>query len=80
MESKSKKSYRSEYRKITIRTIDGSTLIGKVNIGENSRLSDLFTGSQEQFVVMVDVSYKDGHGKVLFVNKEHIVWAEPEEV
>jgi hypothetical protein len=28
---------------------------------------------------MVEVMSKDSKGKVMFINKEHIVWAEPEE-
>lgn len=69
----------AKYRSITIRTIDGSTLDGKVNIAEADRVSDLFIGGKGQFIVMVDVSFKDGHGKTMFVNKEHIVWVEPDE-
>lgn len=29
---------------------------------------------------MVDVSYKENVGKTMFINKRHIVWAEPEEL
>jgi hypothetical protein len=28
---------------------------------------------------MVEVMSKESKGKVMFINKEHIVWAEPEE-
>jgi hypothetical protein len=69
--------FQAKYKSITIRTIDGSTLDGKVNIAESKRVSDLFTGDKGKFIVMVDVSFKDGHGKTMFVNKEHIVWVEP---
>jgi hypothetical protein len=34
------------------------------------------------FIILYDVTFdggKGGRGKVLFVNKKHIVWAEPEE-
>ena len=72
--------YQAEYRNITIRTTDGSTLYGKVNVGEKERVSDIFTGSDTGFVVMVDVSYRENVGKTMFLNKRHIVWAEPEEV
>ena len=67
----------AKYKAITIRTIDGSTLDGKVNIGDSNRVSDLFIGGKGKFIVMVDVSFKDGHGKTMFINKEHIVWVEP---
>ena len=72
-----KDTYKTEYRKITIKTIDGSTLLGKVNIGIKERVSDLFTKTENPFLVLVDVEHRDGCGKVLFVNKNHIVWAEP---
>lgn len=37
-----KDAYKKEYRNITIRTTDGSTLLGKVNSGIKERVSDLF--------------------------------------
>ncbi len=77
---KSVEDYQVEYRKITLRTTDGSTINGKVNIGKKQRVSDIFTGSEELFVVLVDVSYKDSFGKTMFVNKRHIVWVEPEDL
>ena len=54
-------------------------VIGKINIGEKERISDIFTGNKSLFIVMVDVSYKENVGKTMFINKRHIVWAEPEE-
>lgn len=75
---KSTQDYQAEYRTITIRTTDGSTLYGKVNIGEKERISDIFTSGEISFIVMVDVSYKENIGKTMFINKRHIVWAEPE--
>jgi hypothetical protein len=73
------RDYQTQYRSITIRTIDGSTLYGKVNIAANERVSDLFASSDINFIVMVDVLFKDSVGKTMFINKEHIVWVEPEE-
>ncbi|MFP3929259.1 MAG: hypothetical protein ACLFUP_10165, partial [Desulfobacteraceae bacterium] len=43
------------------------------------RVSDLFTKSETQFVVVVDVETREGAGKVLIVNKDQIVWVEPED-
>ena len=77
---KSSDNYQAEYKKITIRTSDGSTIYGKVNIAEKDRVSDIFTSSEDLFVVMVDVSCEDSFGRTMFVNKRHIVWAEPEEL
>jgi len=73
------KGYVTDYRLITIKTTDGSTINGKVNLTSKQRVSDLFTDSSSPFLIMVDAVTRDGSGKILFVNKEHIVWAEPEE-
>ena len=77
--NESKDVYRREYRKITIRTTDGSTLVGKTNIGIKERVSDLFTKTDNPFIVLFDVEHKDISGKVLFINKNNIVWVEPED-
>lgn len=74
-----KKMYGPRYITITIRTTDGSTLQGRVNIASKKRVSDLFTDSSEQFIVMINVSSRRGSDKTLFVNKNHIVWVEPED-
>ena len=77
---KSAKDYQVEYKNITIKTTDGSTIYGQINIGEKERVSDIFTSNKNSFVVMVDVSYKENVGKTMFINKRHIVWAEPDEL
>ena len=69
----------AEYKKITIKTSDGETIQGKVFLKENSRVSDLFTQSESPFIVLVDALLRSGQGKTLVVNKEHIVWVEPED-
>ena len=69
----------SEYRTVTVMTSDGSTIQGKVNISSLERVSDLFTKSEESFLVLVDAVSKDVQGKTLFLNKDHIIWVEPEE-
>jgi Family of unknown function (DUF6812) len=73
------KRYPVDYKAITIRTTDGSTIVGKVNLTNKQRVSDLFTQSDSQFLIMVDVVSRDCAGKILFINKSHIVWAEPED-
>jgi len=72
--------YNTEYRSITVRTTDGSTINGKVNISPDQRVSDLFTRRELPFVVMVEVVLKDAVGKTRFINKDHIVWVEPEDI
>jgi hypothetical protein len=71
--------YVTDYRSVTIKTTDGSTINGKVNLTSKQRVSDLFTESSSPFLIMVDAVTRDGTGKILFINKEHIIWAEPEE-
>ena len=75
-----KDTYQTEYRSITIRTTDGSTLNGKVNISPDQRVSDLFIRADKSFIVMVDVTSMDAQGKIRFINKDHIVWVEPDEI
>jgi len=67
------------YKKITIKTTGGATIQGKVNLIPKERVSDLFTKSKSSFIVVVDAFLREGQGKILIVNKEHIVWVEPEE-
>ena len=74
-----KKEYPIDYRTITIKTSDGSTVRGRVNIAPNQRVSEIFTLQKGPFVVMIDASFGQVTGKTFFINKEHIVWVEPEE-
>ncbi|MGD2269168.1 MAG: hypothetical protein PVI06_02115 [Desulfobacterales bacterium] len=67
------------YKQITIKTSDGATIQGKVNLTSKERVSDLFTKSESPFIVLVDAILREGQGKILILNKEHIVWVEPEE-
>ena len=76
--SNQQKGYEIDYRTITIKTSDGATVQGKVNISPNQRVSELFNLQKGPFVVLVEATYGDVHGKTLFINKAHIVWVEPE--
>ncbi len=69
----------SQYQTITIMTVDGATIQGKVYIPEEKRVSDLFTKSEAPFLIMVNAVSRDVQDKTLFINKKHIIWAEPEE-
>ena len=71
--------YKKEYRKITVRTTDGATITGKVNIGIKARVADLFTRTEDPFIILSDVELAPGSQSVLFVNKNNIVWVEPED-
>jgi len=65
---------------VTIKTLDGSLVEGKVNLGYENRMSDLFTKTDNPFIVVFDATHVGSpKKKVLVVNKQHIVWAEPRE-
>ena len=65
-------------REALIRCSDGSTLKGKVNIGEkSSRLSAWFISNKDPFVTVFDATVDGETDKVIIVNKDHIIWAIP---
>lgn len=75
-------------RIIRIKLVDGSLVNGQVNIQRNTgyeRLSDLISSSTEPFLILFNVTLYDANGdnpvktQSLFVNKNHIIWAEPDE-
>lgn len=70
---------RDNYRRITVRTTDGSNITGSVYLGKTNRVSELFTQSDNPFVVLVDFEHRSGSGKVIFLNKSQIVWVWPED-
>lgn len=64
------------YKKVTIKMTDGSVLKGKINIKEFPRLSILFKTSPDNFITLVP---EENPNKVLIINKNHILWVEPED-
>ncbi|MDX2441423.1 MAG: hypothetical protein QNK40_12850 [Desulfobacterales bacterium] len=77
-----------ESRIIRLKLIDGTTVNGQVNIKKGpgyDRLSDLVGSKQEDFLVLYGASsyHKETDEqvkhKVLFVNKNHIIWAAPDD-
>jgi hypothetical protein len=63
---------------VSFKTLDGSVVEGKVNLGYENRVSDLFTKMDYPFIVVFDAMYVGSpKKKVLVLNKQHIVWAEP---
>ncbi len=75
--AQSKNAYMREYRDINVRTTDGATISGKINIGTKERVSELFTKTDSPFIVLTDAAYGEVMGKVLFINKNNIIWVEP---
>lgn len=69
--------YKPVYKAISVKTVDGSIIKGKVNIAGKERVSEIFTSGNNPFIVMIDVKLKSGTAGKLFINKRHIVWVEP---
>jgi hypothetical protein len=66
-------------RVISIKTVDGGVIRGKINVGEGNRISDVLLTSEAPFIVIYDVEYPINVNKVLIINKQHIIWVEPED-
>ncbi|MCP4020693.1 MAG: hypothetical protein GY729_02525 [Desulfobacteraceae bacterium] len=77
-----------EDRIIRLKLIDGSQVNGLVNINRlkgYDRLSDFIASPNEPFLVLFNAAlyYPDTGDptkhRTLFINKQHIIWAEPDE-
>ena len=79
MKSSLKKTTKITERLVSVKTVDGSLLRGKINLGDEKRVSDIFIQSANPFIVLYDVSSQSVESKVMIINKNHIVWVEPEE-
>lgn len=75
-------------RLIRLKLVDGTVVSGQVNINREpgyDRLSDMVVSYREPFLVLfsVTVTHKDHDApvkhKTLFINKNHILWAAPDE-
>jgi AAA+ ATPase superfamily predicted ATPase len=71
--------FQARYVKVAIKLIDGTILNGKVNLSSKQRVSDLFTKSSNPFIVVVGALSKDTEDKIMFINKNHIIWVEPDD-
>ena len=79
MKSTVKKTAKVTESLVSVKTVDGSLLRGKINLGNENRVSDIFTQSDTSFIVLSDVTSQSAESKVMIINKNHIVWVEPEE-
>jgi hypothetical protein len=79
MKSRARKSQRITESLVSVKTVDGSLLRGKINLGDEKRVSDIFIQSANPFIVLYDVASQSVDSKVMIINKNHIVWVEPEE-
>jgi len=75
-------------RTIRVTLVDGTQISACVNIDREpgyNRLSDLISSDGEPFLVLMNSTlFKPGHEKptkheTLFINKDHILWASPED-
>ena len=67
-------------QQIRIKLTDGQEIVGKINIAEYgvSRISELFTRKDLPFIVVFDYDCQEENCyNVLFVNRDHILWAQP---
>jgi len=69
-------------QKIVVQLADGTEIKGKVRIRGSSslgdtRLSDQINADDYPFIILFDVDHREDLGKVLFINKSHIVWISP---
>ncbi|MGB2928153.1 MAG: hypothetical protein WBB70_04485 [Desulfobacterales bacterium] len=67
------------FRSVVVKIKDGTTITGKLNIGDFPRVSDFFRKSPDQYFVLSDAEHRGTSGKVVIINKNEIMWAEPED-
>ena len=72
-----------ETRRLSLKLVDGSLVTGMINLiqrGETEhRISDIFVGRPEPFVVIFQATIGEMSNQVLVINKRHIVWVTPAE-
>jgi len=77
-----------DVRIIRIKLIDGTSINGQVNLKRepgHDRLSDLIGSNRENFLVVINATINEVgldnpvRHKTIFVNKDHIIFATPEE-
>lgn len=71
--------YDIHYKTVTIKTSDGSTVTGKVNITSHPRVSDMLKHTTDKFVTVLSEEGEGGPRRVSIINKEYIIWAETED-
>ena len=79
MENRKEGYTKTKVARASVKTTDGQIFSARIYLGNMNRVSDLFTKGSEPFVTLVDVEPASDFGRVLIVNKKHIVWVQPEE-
>ena len=71
--------YVKDFRNLSVKLSDGSTIRGKVNLGADyKRVSDLMKHTPDKFITLVSEDAADKSKKVFLVNKDYVIWAEVE--
>jgi len=69
----------SNKAKIAVSLSDGTIIKGTLNIRKYNRLSDYLNSKEaDPFLIIYDAVMAGATGKVVIINREHIVWAAPE--
>ena len=68
-----------KFKTVKVKLKDGTIINGKLNIGEYARVFDYFRSSPDQYFILSDAEHDEKSGKVVIINKNEIVWAEPED-
>jgi hypothetical protein len=68
-----------KFKTVKVKLKDGTIIIGKLNIGEHARLYDYFRSSPDHYFLLSDAEHDGQSGRVVIINKNEIVWAEPED-
>jgi hypothetical protein len=66
--------------KLSIRLVDGTIMKGCLNLHKYNRVSDCLNSKEsDQFLTIYDACMEGAEGKVVIINRDHIVWAIPVE-
>jgi|GEM_PF-2387795 len=63
--------------RVVVKCVDGTVINGETNLGRSRRISEVFTKGDSRFVIIFNANIQGYTGDVVFVNREHIVWAMP---
>ena len=72
-------AWATKFKTVKVKLKDGTIIVGKLNIGEYARVFDYFRSSPDQYFLLSDAEHDEQSGRVVIINKNEIVWAEPED-
>ena len=64
---------------LVVKLTDGTVVHGKTNRKTYNRLSDALNAEEDAFLVLYDALVGDEDTKTIFINKQQIVWVQPDE-